>query len=201
MDINKVLVVSPHPDDILLGCGGTMAKFIEEGKEVWCVIISWRGQGFDMAEIENSILTLGLKRNNIIIWDYPVRELRENQKQLLEDLIGLRNRIQPELIFCHSTDDRHQDHQTARQETYRAFRWYSIWGYELPWNTRNFKADIFVPLLKRHIDIKIRALNCILSQGQRLYYDPKKREANAIAIGEKIGQDYAENFESISQIV
>ena len=201
MDFNKVLVVSPHPDDILLGCGGTISKFVEEGKEVWCVIISWQGQGFNMEEIENSILTLGLKRDNLIIWDYPVREFRENQKKLLDDLIGLREKIHPELVLCHSTDDRHQDHQTARQETYRAFRWQSIWGYELPWNTRNFKSDIFVPLLKRHIDTKIKALGFIQSQGERRYYNPKIRESNAIAIGEKIGQEYAENFESISQVL
>ena len=199
--MNKILVISPHPDDMTLGCGGTISRFIEEGKEVWCVVLSWLDQGFNMAEIENSFLTLGLKRENLIIWNYPVRRFNEYRQEILEDFVKLRTKIAPELVLCHSTDDKHQDHEIARQEAYRAFKWNSIWGYELPWNTRHFKADIFVSLYRRNIERKIKALNCLESQRARQYYDPKRREANAIAMGEKVGQDFCEVFESISQII
>ncbi|KKL44870.1 hypothetical protein LCGC14_2361340, partial [marine sediment metagenome] len=101
----------------------------------------------------------------------------------------------------HSSNDVHQDHEIVRKEVFRAFKEHSIWGYELPWNTRNFESDIFVPLYRRNIEKKIKALNSIPSQRNRRYYDPKRREANAIAMGEKINQDMAEVFESISQVI
>jgi len=198
---NKVLVISPHSDDGLLGAGGTISKFIEEGKEVWYVVISWSDQGFNMAEIENSILELGIKKDHIIVWDYPVRRFNEHRQDILEDMVSLRSKIAPELVLCHSSDDLHQDHVIARQEAFRAFKWNSIWGYDLPWNTRHFRADIFIPLFKRNIETKIRALNCIGSQQARRYYNPKRREANAMSVGEKINVDFAEVFESISQVI
>ena len=198
---NKVLVINPHFDDGILGAGGTLSRFIEEGKEVWYVILSWLEQGTNIPEIENALLTLGIKRENIIIWNYPVRRFNEHRQEILDDFIKLRTKIAPELVLCHSTDDRHQDHEIARQEAYRAFRWGSMWGYELSWNTRHFKADIFVSLYRRNIENKIKALNCLESQRARKYYDPKRREANAIAMGEKIGQDFCEVFENISQVI
>lgn len=199
--MNKVLVLSPHPDDGLLGCGGTINRFIEEGKEVWYVIFSWMNQGFDMPEIMDSLLSLGIDRKRIIIWDYPVRQFFEKRQEILEDLVKLRSDLEPELILCHSSDDRHQDHEVLRKEAFRAFKEHSIWGYELPWNTRNFRVDIFIPLFRRNIEKKIKALRSIPSQAKKRYYDPKRREANAMAMGEKINQDFAEVFESISQIL
>ncbi len=199
--MNKILALSPHFDDALLGAGGTLSRFIEEGKEIWYVVFSWLDQGFEMAEIENSILTLGIKRDHIIIWDYPVRRFFEKRQEILEDLIKLRSTIAPDLILCHCSDDRHQDHEIVRQEAFRAFKEHSIWGYELPWNTRHFKADIFISLYRRNIEKKIKALKCIESQQDKRYYNPKRREANAIAMGEKINQDFAEVFENISQVI
>ena len=199
--MNKVLVLSPHPDDGILGAGGTISRFIEEGKEVWYVIFSWLNQGFEGSEIDDSLLSLGIKRDHIIIWEYPVRRFFEKRQEILEDMLKLRSEIAPELVLCHSSDDRHQDHEIARKEAFRAFRWHSIWGYDLPWNTRHFKSDIFVSLYRRNIEQKNKALKCIGSQQKSSYYNPKRREANAIAMGEKVGQDFVECFESISQVI
>jgi LmbE family N-acetylglucosaminyl deacetylase len=199
--MNKVLILSPHPDDILFGCGATVNKFIEEGKEVYCVVFSYNDQGFNQGEMENSILALGIKRENLIIWDYKVRSFWENRQNILEDLLKLRATIAPDLVLCHSRSDRHQDHKVVCEEAFRAFKEVSIWGYELPWNCRDFKADIFVPLNRRHLDAKLKALSFIESQGERRYYSSKRREANLIANGERCGKDFAEVFESISQII
>jgi LmbE family N-acetylglucosaminyl deacetylase len=199
--MNKILILSPHPDDGILGAGGTISRFIEEGKEVWYLIFSWQNQGFSMEEIENSLLTLGIRRKNIIILDYPVRRFNEKRQEILQEMVSFRSKIAPELIFCHSSDDTHQDHKVVREEAFRAFKWSSIWGYDLPWNTRNFKADKFVSLYHRNIEKKIKALKVIESQQNRRYYNPKRREANAIAVGEKISEDFAEAFEIISEVI
>jgi len=199
--MNKILVLSPHPDDGLLGCGGTISRFIEEGKEVWYVIFSESKQGFSPEEIENSILALGIKRDHIISYNFPVRKFNECRQEILQFLVDLRAKIAPDLVLCHSSADTHQDHEIVRREAFRAFKQHSIWGYDLPWNTRNFKSDIFVPLEERNVETKTKALDFITSQKDRKYYNSIKRMATSVSTGEKIGKDYAEAFESISQIL
>ena len=197
--MNKVLVLSPHFDDGIVGCGGTISRFLEEGKEIWYVIFAWTDQGTNMSEIENSILTLGIPKDHLIILDYPVRRFNEHRQEILEDLLKFRTEIAPDLVLCHRSDDNHQDHQIVRSEAFRAFKEHSIWGYELPWNIRN--KDKHVSLYKRNVEQKIKALNCIGSQRNRRYYDPKRRESHCISRGEEINKDYAEKFEPISDII
>ena len=198
--MNNIVILSPHPDDGLLACGATINRFIEEGKEIHYIIFSTKEQGFSDKEITDSIIALGVKRKNIICFDYPTRRFDEHRQEILQELVDLRSKLAPELVLCHSSADTHQDHKVVQQEAFRAFKQVSIWGYDLPWNTRNFRADIFVGLEKRHIDKKIQGLSFIKSQETRSYYNPYVRLANAIAVGEKIKRDYAEMFESISQI-
>ena len=40
MNFDRVLTLSPHTDDGELGCGGTIARFIDEGKEVYYIVVS-----------------------------------------------------------------------------------------------------------------------------------------------------------------
>lgn len=199
--MKTILVLSPHPDDGILGCGGTISKFLEEGKEIYYIVFSWLEQGFSFGEIESSLDILGIKKENITYWDYRVRNFTDKRQAILDDLLKLREKIRPDLVLCHSTSDRHQDHIIVRQEAFRAFKNVSIWGYELGWNVRDFKTDIFASLNNRHIENKIKALRCMPSQNSRRYFNPKRREAHAIFRGEQIDRDFAEAFESISQII
>jgi N-acetylglucosamine malate deacetylase 1 len=198
--MNKVLVFSPHPDDITIGCGATINKFVEEGKEVWCVVLSPDGQGFQQGELENSITALGVPLDHIIVWDIPVRKFWSYQQQILDKMLDLRSTLAPELVLCHSSVDKHQDHESCTKACFRAFKNVSIWGYELGWNSRNFHTDIFVPLSKRNVDAKIKAQGFITSQGQRIYYDARRREAQMMFRGEQVGKEYCEAFENISNI-
>ena len=155
--MNTVLVLSPHPDDGWLSSGATIARFLEEKKEVYYAIFSWTDQGFTWQEIQNALDRLGIKRSNVYMFDYKVRNFPEQRQQILEDLIKLREKLDPDLILCHSFKDRHEDHEVVAKEAFRAFKEQSIWGYELPWNMRDFKSDIFVSLTRKQMEKKISA--------------------------------------------
>lgn len=197
--MNKILILSPHFDDGLM-MGGTISRWLEEGKEIWYVIFT-KDHKTTEPEIKDAIFSLGIANDHLISLGFEERTLGQRRQEVLEKLLELRGSLSPELVLCHSRYDTHQDHKTVSEEAYRAFKQVSMWGYELPWNCPEFKTDIFITLQRRHIDNKIKALNCIPSQKDRRYYDPKRREAHAIFRGEQKNKDFAEAFELISQIL
>ena len=80
---NKILILSPHTDDGEFGCGGSIARFIEEGHDVYYVAFSTCEEsvpnGFPKNILKNEVklatAELGIKNENLIIKNFPVRKL------------------------------------------------------------------------------------------------------------------------------
>lgn len=93
---NKILVLSPHTDDGEFGCGGSINKWIEEGKKVYYVAFSSAEksvpQGFPKnifkEEIKEATMILGILPNNLILLNYPFREFPLYRQEILEDIIN-----------------------------------------------------------------------------------------------------------------
>lgn len=208
-NIENVLVLAPHTDDGELGCGGTIAKLIEEGKNVYCAAFSIAEdsvpEGFAkdalLHEFINGMRTLGLKDENIITFRFKVRNFPEYRQKILDEIIKLRTQIAPDLVFVPSTHDIHQDHEVITNEGLRAFKKVSILGYELPWNNIVFETRSFVKLEKKHVQLKIDALNCYLTQKQRTYLGDEFIWSLAKTRGTQFEYDYAEAFEVIRWII
>jgi N-acetylglucosamine malate deacetylase 1 len=204
-DIKKVLILAPHPDDTEFGLGGTLVKLLEMGAEVHLAVFSLCEKstpaGFETGVIEKELLEssrfLGLKKENLHIFDYPVRDFPAFRQDILEDMIRLRKEISPELIFLPSSSDIHQDHNTIYNEGTRAFKHYNLLGYEMPWNNFGFKSYVFVNLTKEQIEKKINALKIYKSQVSREYSSPEIIESLARIRAMQIGRQYAESFELI----
>ena len=62
---------------------------------------------------------------------------------ILEEIVKLRNKINPTLVLIPSPNDIHQDHQVIAAEGLRVFKKISVLGYELPWNNLNFTTQCF----------------------------------------------------------
>ena len=177
--INRILILAPHTDDAELGMGGTIAKFIEENKEVYCAAFSIAEdsvpEGFEkdalIYEFKDAMRVLGMKQGNEFIFRFPVRRFPQHRQEILEEIVKLRNELMPDLIFVPSPNDVHQDHQVIAAEGLRVFKKNSILGYELPWNNIVFETRSFVKLEKHHIEKKISALKCYKTQGHRTYLD------------------------------
>lgn len=206
---NKILILAPHTDDGELGCGGSIAKFIEEKKIVYYAAFSIAEEsvpeGFPKNALEEEVKkateTLGIPSSNLLIYKFPVRKFQSVRQDILEELVKIATDINPDLIFMPSPNDMHQDHQTLAAEGLRAFKRKTILGYELPWNNITFNTTSFITLKERFVEKKIKALECYETQKLRGYLTPEFVRSLAIARGTQIQQKYAESFEVIRFIV
>jgi len=205
----RILVLAPHTDDGELGCGGSIARLVEEGHEVKCVAFSIAEDslpaGFEKDalafEFQKAMLALGLTPDNIHYHRFKVRHFPEFRQQILQTLIDMRNQFRPEVIFLPSLNDIHQDHQVIANEGLRAFKKSSILGYEMPWNNIVFETRCFVQLQERHVEKKILALQQYASQQHRSYLSADFIRGLAKTRGTQFESEYAEAFEVIRWIV
>lgn len=205
----KVLILAPHTDDGEFGCGGSISKFIEDGVEVYYAAFSACQQSvltqfpsdILITEVKEATAILGIKKENLILFNYDVRTFNFRRQEILDDLIKLRNRINPDLVFMPSENDMHQDHFTIANEGLRAFKFCSIMCYEVPWNNLTFNTSTFIHLKEVHIQKKIKALAEYKSQEHRSYANEEFIRALARTRGVQINTQYAETFDIIRLIV
>ena len=205
----KILILSPHTDDGELGCGGSIAKFSREGKTVFYAAFSCCEKSIppeypkDILRKEVSCATnvLGIEKENLFLFDYEVREFPRLRQQILDTMLELRDKIDPDIVFTPSSFDTHQDHQVIRQETLRAFKMCTILGYEQPWNNITFNTTSFMPLSEGDIARKSEALKCYGSQQGRRYVTSEFLISLARTRGVQINEDYAETFEVIRWVM
>jgi LmbE family N-acetylglucosaminyl deacetylase len=203
---DRVLILSPHTDDGEISAGGTIVRFVGEGKEVFYVAFSSCEKSVS-GEFPRDILKkeclaatrrLGIPGKNNILLDYEVREFPRMRQEILENMIDIKKDIDPDLIITPSSFDTHQDHQVIYYETLRAFKKSSsIWGMEQPWNNLNFRTDIFIELNGSHVKKKIHALKKYASQKDRDYFQKDYLTGHLLTRGMNIGVKYAEVFECI----
>lgn len=207
--MKKVLVLAPHTDDGEFGCGGTMARFIEEKHEVYYAAFSIcrasvpSGYPEDILkkELFNSMGQYGIPRDRVSVFDYPVRQFPEFRQQILDDLIVLNRAILPDLVLMPSTQDIHQDHGIIAEEARRAFKRTCLLGYELPWNNYSFRNQTYVVLEERHLECKINAISCYKTQKARDYSESSFVRGLARVRGVQIGRQYAEVFETLRWLI
>ena len=204
-DYKKILVIAPHTDDGEFGCGGTISKLVEEGKVVYYVYFSICEESVPpefpkdilAEEVRKATKKLGIEEKNLFSCRYPVRKFPEYRQSILEDLIKIKKKINPELILLPSSVDIHQDHSTIFEEGRRAFKKVSILGYELPWDNFELPAKAFVHLDEKHILKKIKAINEYKSQGHRKYMSERFIKGLSCTRGIQAGAEYAEAFEIV----
>lgn len=205
----RILILAPHTDDGELGCGGSIAKYLEETPDVFYLAAStcrralpegWAPDALEK-EVRNATKVLGIPENNLILLDYDVRRFKETRQQILEDLIRLKNDLKPDLVFVPSPTDIHQDHQVISEEGLRAFKNSSILGYEMPWNNVTFNTRAFIQLEKHHVEKKVQALLCYKSQLHRSYVNEQFVYSLATVRGVQMGTRYAEAFEVVRYII
>ena len=207
--IERVLVLAPHTDDGEFGCGGSIRRFIREGKELFYAAFSAAPDSVPLPwskdilvdEVKEATARLGIKENNMAVYSFKVRELSYHRQEILEVLVSLKKIICPDLVFLPSSSDVHQDHSTVSIEGIRAFKDTSILGYELPWNNIEFKTEAFIILPKEDIDAKVHALDAYNSQKGRSYATEEFIRSLAVTRGVQIGSKYAEAFEVIRWVM
>ena len=205
----KVLVLAPHTDDGEFGCGGTLARLVENGTEVRYVAFSIATrslpEGFPpdtlASEVREATTELGIPESQLIVHDFEVRTFPEHRQEILELLIALWEDWEPDAVLQPSLRDIHQDHQVIAAEGLRAFKRTTILGYEIPWNNFNFDYQAYFALEKEHVERKVRALSKYESQQHRRYSDPEYIWNVARTHGINVNREYAEVFEVYRVVV
>ncbi|UBR46974.1 PIG-L deacetylase family protein [Aeromonas veronii] len=214
-----ILVISAHPDDETIGCGGTIAKHINQGDIVY-VLSFTNGIGARVNNIDDENLSQERKQASdlaakIIGFTWIGRgQFPDNMLdtvpllELARYIEEVKKHISPDIIYTHSSADLNIDHRRVHEATLVAFRaqpnesWQEIRAYEIAssteWGVRTFNPNLFVNIDK-FMHKKVEALNCYWMEMRDI---PHPRSISSIeninrVRGSQAGFNYSEAFEII----
>lgn len=146
----RILCLGAHPDDIEVGCGGTIQRLIEEVHETHFFWIVFSGDGKRGKEAyEGARVFLNKVKSKKI----DVQQFRESYFPFIGARIKdyfekLKKEFSPDIIFTHYTNDAHQDHRLVSNLTWNTFRDHFILEYEVP----KYDGDLGNPNLYVHLN-------------------------------------------------
>ncbi len=220
---NNILIIAAHPDDEVLGCGGTIARLSSEGQEVNVLIlgegITARDRRRNSAKRKKEIWTLHKQTDkaNLLLGVKKVINLglpdnRFDELPLIEivkKIEEVKNKINPKVIFTHYRNDLNIDHRTTYRAVITATRpikgelVQEIYSFETisstEWNfPQTFSPNVFFDISK-FIDIKIKAMEQYLSEIKKNIHPRSSRgiKLEAESHGIKTGFDFVEAFEAV----
>lgn len=189
------LILSPHTDDVELGCGGSLIKWDKLHIVVFSLCEESILKGWDITSTQKEFIeSMKTLKCDYELLHFPVRKF--DRQKVLEYLYGLNKKIKPDLVVCPSLNDIHQDHKVVAEEALRVFKC-SIIGYESPYNNRSFNPVYYERLEREHIDKKIELINIYKSQAAKNqdYFSDEFIRGLAKVRGTQIKSQYAEAFE------
>jgi LmbE family N-acetylglucosaminyl deacetylase len=225
-DIKKILVVAAHPDDEILGCGGTVARKVKNGCEAYTLIL---GQGIasrykkanaqkirdQIEELKKSVYAaneiIGVKE--VFTHDFPDNKFDTvSLLEIVKVIENIKNKIKPDIIFTHYEKDLNIDHQITYKAVLTATRPLpnevvkEIYSFEVLSSTEwsyptIFSPDVFFDVSDT-IDIKIKAMSEYKSELKEFPHPRSLRaiELNAEVWGMRVGLKYAEAFKCVRWI-
>ncbi len=219
----KILVVGAHPDDEILGCGGTIAKHVDSGDEVHVVIL---GEGLTSRDIKrnpskfsNEIANLdnaARKANKLLgvssltLHDFPDNRINTvDQLDLVKVIENHVKEVQPSIVYTHHAGDVNLDHQCTHRavvtacrplpgQTIRTILFYEVVSsteWQPPGSAPTFTPNWFIDISK-FVELKIQALEEYRSE-MRDWPHPRSCKAVEHLMrwrGATIGVDAAEAF-------
>lgn len=167
---NSILIFAPHPDDEVLGCGGTIIRRIREGYEVYIVFITDGAHSHTQistkrmkqirrkeAVIANSVL--GVPKKNLFFLGFEDECLNENRKAARNRVKDVLEKIQPVEIYYTGAKDLHRDHRatcTIVERSIRSLR-YRPYKYQyIIWPFKRFRPKLLPLIIKDFFIRKVK---------------------------------------------
>lgn len=194
----RVLAIGAHPDDIEVAAGGSLAKMRDAGYVIHELVLTRGERGGDIGtrpgEARNGAEFLGLE--GVEVLDFADTYLSADIGNIIKVLEETIARTQPDIIFTHSRNDIHQDHQAVYEATLQATRnaRITILCYESPSATQDFRPTYFIDVGK-YVDVKIRAIREHWDQRRKPYMRPEVIRGKLAFRGSQAKASYAEGFE------
>jgi len=206
----KILILVAHPDDEVLGCGGTIAKYAEKGNKVYCLFL---GRGKTSRLKNTEIIPKKIKKaqtalekeahkaakelgiSEIFFEDFPDQQYDTvGFLKIVKAIEKIKNKIKPEIIFTHHQGDLNLDHQITFKAALTACRPLpgetikKIYSFEVPSSTEwgspkrknYFKPDVFIDITKT-FNKKIKALKIYKSELRDYPHPRSLKSAEVIA--------------------
>lgn len=225
-DIKRILVVAAHPDDEILGCGGTVARKVKNGCEAYTLIL---GQGIvsryekansqkirdQIEELKKCVYAaneiIGVKE--VFTHDFPDNKFDTVPLlDIVKIIEQIKGKVKPSTIFTHYEKDLNIDHQITYKAVLTATRPLpnevvkEIYSFEVLSSTEwsyptTFAPDVFFDISDT-IDIKIKAMSEYKSELKEFPHPRSLRaiELNAEVWGMRVGLKYAEAFKCVRWI-
>lgn len=202
---SSIIAIGAHPDDIEIGCGGTMKKLSMDGADIIfliatsgekCIPDKKKFNAIKKKRREESLRSakfIGVKK--VFNLNLPDTDIEHNGDTVhaIEKYIY---RFKPDFIFTHTIEDKHQDHKNLALSTISACRRsrVNILHYESPSTAQSFIPTVFSDISET-IKFKTDAINFFSTQRDKYYVDPEAIKGLAKYRGYISGSTYAEAFE------
>ena len=199
----KVLFIGAHPDDIEIGCGALIAN-LSKSSEIICNTLSDNQKNPLLSNViqehHNSMEILGVQKENVVMGTFETRCFMHQRQEILEFLLALKKKYQPDVVFVHSPADLHQDHGVATQEAMRAFRGVSVFGYDVIRSSQGFFPTFLVEVSESDTQKKFAALAAYKTYADKYYFQPELTRSILIRNGALCEHKYAEGFDILRMV-
>ncbi len=193
-----VLFLGAHPDDIELGCGA-LIHHIASISDVLCVTLSDNQKNPLLNNVINehykSMAILGVSKECALLGPFTTRIFPEARQAILEYFLKLRNDFHPDIIFVHSRQDVHQDHNTMTDEALRAFRGITVLGFDVVRSSHGFFPDFLVEVNEEDVNAKIQALAQYETYRDKYYFESELTRSIMVRHGALAERSFAEGFD------
>jgi LmbE family N-acetylglucosaminyl deacetylase len=214
----KILIIAAHPDDEILGCGGTLAKYINNEKML-ITLTDGESSRNNNNEFDRNLITKDKICELLNIKHFYSANFPDNKLDtipLLDIIQFIENKTKlfcPDLIFTHHPDCLNIDHALTYKATITCFRpqqcyKYKILSFYIPSSTdynpkNNFNGNVYFSLSQEDIKLKIQCLE--IYKNEMHLYPHSRSIKNIINLnktwGCEITTNFAEKFELIREIV
>jgi LmbE family N-acetylglucosaminyl deacetylase len=172
--VTNVLCLGAHADDIEIGCGGTLLSLAaaNPGLRVHWVVFSAEGPRAAEARRSARLFLQGVRRRQVVVKRFRTSFFPSQLERIKMEFERIKTRFQPDVIFTHQLDDRHQDHRVLAELTWNTFRHHWILEYEIPKYDGDLRQpNVFVPLASSVCRRKVAALlECFASQRDKHWF-------------------------------
>jgi LmbE family N-acetylglucosaminyl deacetylase len=149
-ELQRILCLGSHSDDIEIGCGGTMLRLLRSHGPLhvdW-VVFSASGPRADEARGAASLFLAGAAEQRVHLASFRDGFFPYQGAAIKEYFEALKQDVAPDLIFTHYRHDLHQDHRLINELTWNTFRHHLILEYEIP----KYDGDLGTPNVFVHLD-------------------------------------------------
>lgn len=194
----RVLFLGAHPDDIELGCGALIHQMAGQ-TDLLCVTLSDNQKNPALSSLvqehHRSMAALGVPKESVVLGPFTTRIFPDQRQEILEYFLKLRKDFQPDLIFVHSKQDIHQDHNVMTEEALRAYRGITVLGFDVVRSSYGFFPHFLTEVSEADVEAKIRALGEYQTYRDRYYFNAELTRSIMVRHGALAEKPFAEGFD------